>query len=149
LIGVVGNPDCIFVPPSAKHSVPVYNHSLAVNYLFQRPDEDGRQGKRPRSVGQLLGKSKWEKPLANWIVATGVGLLGPEKQDFEAERMTDGDVSHSSEIKLLSWGTGVGLDLFSRWFSFLLCLLVLRLVLFRLLFPYQWGLIPRMGKTHR
>jgi hypothetical protein len=41
--------------------------------------------------------------------------------------MTDGDVSHSSDIRLLSWRTGVGLDLFSRWFSFLLYLLVLRL----------------------
>jgi hypothetical protein len=56
--------------------------------------------------------------------------------------MTDGDVSHSSEIRLLGWRTGVGLDLFSRWFSFLLCLLILRFVLFRLLFPYQWGPSP-------
>jgi hypothetical protein len=50
------------------------------------------------------------------------GLLWPGKLDFEAERvrgMTDGDVSHSSEIKLLTCGTGVGLDLFSLWFSFL------------------------------
>jgi hypothetical protein len=39
-----------------------------------RPDEDGRIRKRPTSVGQLLGKSKWEKPLADWITATGVGL---------------------------------------------------------------------------
>jgi hypothetical protein len=63
--------------------------------------------------------------------------------------MTDDDVSHSSDIRLLSWRTGVSLDLFSRWFSVLLYLLVLHLVLFRFLFPYQWGLIPRMGKAHR
>jgi hypothetical protein len=41
--------------------------------IWERPDEDGRRGRRPRSVGQLLGKAKWEKPLADWIVATGVG----------------------------------------------------------------------------
>jgi hypothetical protein len=66
----------------------------------------------------------------------------------ELRGTTDGDVSHSCEIRLLSWRTGVGLDVFSLWISFLLCLLVLRLVLFRFLFPYQWGLIPRMGNTH-
>jgi hypothetical protein len=53
--------------------------------IWERPDEDGRKGRRPRSVCQLLEKAKWEKPLAGWIVATGVGLLGPGKQDFEAE----------------------------------------------------------------
>jgi hypothetical protein len=60
--------------------------------------------------------------------------------------MTDGDVSHSSEIRLLSWRTGVDLDFFSCWFSFLLCLFVLRLALFRLLFPYQWGSSPEWVK---
>jgi hypothetical protein len=77
--------------------------------IWERPDEDGRKGRRPRSVGQ---KAKWEKPLADCIVATGVGVLGPGKQNIEAkrvERMTDGDVSHSSEIKLLSERTGVDL----------------------------------------
>jgi hypothetical protein len=44
-----------------------------------------------KSVGQLLGKSKWEKPLANWIMATGVGFLGPENHDLEAERMERND----------------------------------------------------------
>jgi ribonuclease HI len=57
--------------------------------IWERPDEDGRRGRRPRSAGQLLGK--WEKPLADWIVATGVGLLGPEKQDIEAERVERND----------------------------------------------------------
>jgi hypothetical protein len=32
--------------------------------IWDRPDEDGKiKKKRPASVGQLLGKSKWEKPL--------------------------------------------------------------------------------------
>jgi hypothetical protein len=47
--------------------------------IWERPDEVGRKGRRPRSVGQLLGKAKWEQPLADWIVAIGVGLLGPGK----------------------------------------------------------------------
>jgi hypothetical protein len=63
--------------------------------------------------------------------------------------MTDGDASHSSERRLDTFTKGVGLDLFSLWFSFLLCSLILRLLLFKCLFPYQWGLIPRMGKTRR
>jgi hypothetical protein len=46
--------------------------------IWDRPDKDGRKGKRPTSLGQLLGKSKWEKPLADWIMATGVGLVGQE-----------------------------------------------------------------------
>jgi hypothetical protein len=89
------------------------------------PDEDGRKGRLPRSVGQLLMKAKWEKSLADWIAATGVGLVGPVKQDFEAERveMTDGEVSHLSEIKLPCRRTGVSLVLFLFflfffWFSF-------------------------------
>jgi hypothetical protein len=59
---------------------------------WDRPDEAGRIPKRPTSIGQLLGTAKWEKPLADWIVATGVGLLGPGKQDYEEERIerTDG-----------------------------------------------------------
>jgi hypothetical protein len=56
-----------------------------------RPDEEGRIPKRPTSIGQLLGKAKWEKPLADWIVATGVGLLGPGKQDYEEERIERND----------------------------------------------------------
>jgi hypothetical protein len=56
--------------------------------------------------------------------------------------MTDGDVSHSSEMRLDTCTKGVGLDLFSLGFAFLLCSLVLCLLSFRCLFPYQWGLIP-------
>jgi hypothetical protein len=59
--------------------------------IWERPDDDGRKCRRRRSVGQLLGKAKWENPLADWIVATGVGLLGPGKQDIEAERAERND----------------------------------------------------------
>jgi hypothetical protein len=41
--------------------------------------------KRPPSVGHLVGKSKWEKRLTDWIRGCGVGLLGSEVRDFEAE----------------------------------------------------------------
>jgi hypothetical protein len=53
--------------------------------IWEWPDENCRKGRRPKSIGQLLGKAKWEKALADWIVATGVGLRGPEKRDLEAE----------------------------------------------------------------
>jgi hypothetical protein len=33
--------------------------------LWERPDEDGRKGRQPRSVGQPLGKPKWEKPVGD------------------------------------------------------------------------------------
>jgi hypothetical protein len=46
--------------------------------IWDRPDKDGRKGKRPTSLGQLSGKSNWEMPLANWIMATDVGLVGQE-----------------------------------------------------------------------
>jgi ribonuclease HI len=59
--------------------------------IWERPDENGRKGQRPKSVGQLLGKSKWEKPLADWITATGVGFLGPGMQDREADRVERND----------------------------------------------------------
>jgi hypothetical protein len=36
---------------------------------WDRPDEDGKMRKRPTSLGQLLGKSKWEKPLADWRIS--------------------------------------------------------------------------------
>jgi hypothetical protein len=59
--------------------------------IWDRPDEEGKIMKRPTSVGQLLGKSKWEKRLADWIMATGVGLPGSERRDFEAERVERND----------------------------------------------------------
>jgi hypothetical protein len=46
---------------------------------------------RPTSVGQLLGKAKWEKPLADSITATGVGLVGQDRGDNEAERVERND----------------------------------------------------------
>jgi hypothetical protein len=49
--------------------------------------DDGKIKKRPALVGELLGKPKWEKPLADWIVATGVGLLGNELRDNGEERV--------------------------------------------------------------
>jgi hypothetical protein len=42
-------------------------------------------------VGQLLEKSKWQKPLADWIMATGVGVLGNELRDNEAELVDRND----------------------------------------------------------
>jgi hypothetical protein len=35
--------------------------------IWERPDENGRKGQRPKSVDQLLGKSKWDMPLCDWI----------------------------------------------------------------------------------
>jgi hypothetical protein len=58
---------------------------------LERPDENGRKGQRPKLVGQLLGKSKWEKRLVDWIVATGVGFLGLEMCYLEDERMGRND----------------------------------------------------------
>jgi hypothetical protein len=55
------------------------------------PDEDCKMRKRPTSIGQLLGKSKWEKLLADWITATGVGLVGQDMVDKEDERIERND----------------------------------------------------------
>jgi hypothetical protein len=54
--------------------------------IWDWPDEEGIIMKRPTSVGQLLGKSKGEKCLADWIMATGVGPLGCALGDSEAEQ---------------------------------------------------------------
>jgi hypothetical protein len=59
--------------------------------IWDHPDKDGRKGKRPTPLGQLLGRSKWEKPLADWITATGVSLVGQEMCDKEAERVERND----------------------------------------------------------
>jgi hypothetical protein len=59
--------------------------------ICERPDKEGRIPKRPTLIGQLLGNAKWEKPLADWIIASGVGLLGPGKQDYEEERIERND----------------------------------------------------------
>jgi hypothetical protein len=84
--------------------------------IWDRPDEDGRIPKRPTSIGQLLGKATWEKPLADWIVATGGGYLGLGNRAMrrnEWRGMTGGDVSHSSERRLDTCTKGIGRDLFS------------------------------------
>jgi hypothetical protein len=59
--------------------------------IWERPDENGRKGQRPKSVCQLLGKSKWEKPLWDWIKASGIGLRGPGLRDREEEGMEKND----------------------------------------------------------
>jgi hypothetical protein len=71
-------------------------------------DEEGIIMKRLNSVRQLLGKSKWETRLADWIIATGVGLVGCYRPDFEA----DGEKSHLA-IRLPTVTTVSVLDLFS------------------------------------
>jgi hypothetical protein len=43
------------------------------------------------SLGQFLGKSKWEKPLADWIMATAVGLISQEMVDKQVERVERND----------------------------------------------------------
>jgi hypothetical protein len=42
-------------------------------------------------VGRLLGAARWGNTLADWVLATGVGLLGPAKQGFGAERVWGND----------------------------------------------------------
>jgi hypothetical protein len=51
------------------------------------PHEDGTIRKRPTSVAPLVRKSKWDKPLADNITATGVGLVGQDRVDKEDERV--------------------------------------------------------------
>jgi hypothetical protein len=59
--------------------------------FWDRPDEDGKIRKSPTSVGQLLGKFTREKSLADWITATGVGLIGQERADKEDARVERND----------------------------------------------------------
>jgi hypothetical protein len=110
---------------------------------------DGIIMKRPTSVGQLLGKSKWEKRLADWIMATGVGLLGCGLCDFEAERVERNDGWRREPFVWEETGYIYERGRPGFVFSYLLFSLFLCLLSIRCLFPYQWGLIPRMGKTHR
>jgi hypothetical protein len=107
---------------------------------------------RPTSVGQLQGRSKWEKRLADWAMATGVSLLVSELRDCSAERKDRIDGWRRDPIELPTLRTVVVPDLFSLWLSsFSPCTLfqnyVLGLVcLYRLLFLCQGGRIPRMRK---
>jgi hypothetical protein len=59
--------------------------------IWEWPDEDGQTGRRLTSVGQLLGKSKWKKPLADWIMVTGVGLLSHELHGPESQKVGRND----------------------------------------------------------
>jgi hypothetical protein len=45
----------------------------------------------PTSLAKVLGKSKWEKPLVDWITATGVGLVCQEMVEKEDERVERND----------------------------------------------------------
>jgi hypothetical protein len=63
----------------------------ARNEIWDWPDEEGKIKKWPTSVGPLLGKSNWDKPLADWIMVTGVGLLGNKLGDNEAELVERND----------------------------------------------------------
>jgi hypothetical protein len=63
----------------------------ARNDFWDHLDDDSKIRKHPTSVGQLLGKSKWEKPLADWITATGVGLVGWNRVDKKDERVERND----------------------------------------------------------
>jgi hypothetical protein len=85
---------------SRTHVFLRYSHpdlESARTTIWDRPGKDGRKGKQPKSLGRLLGKAKWGKPLADWIMATGVGLLGQKMWDGEADRVADGGVSHFSK----------------------------------------------------
>jgi hypothetical protein len=59
--------------------------------IWDRSGKGGQKGKRSKSLGQLLGTAKWEKPLAGWIVATGVGLLGQGSCGGEIGRVERND----------------------------------------------------------
>jgi hypothetical protein len=59
--------------------------------IWTRPDEDGTMRQRATSIGQLLGKSIWEKPLADWITSTGFGLVGQDMVDKVDERVERND----------------------------------------------------------
>jgi hypothetical protein len=68
--------------------------------IWERPDEDGRKGRRPKSIGQLLGKAKLEKPLADWIGLPVWDYLGQRNGIWrwgESRGMIYGGVSHPSE----------------------------------------------------
>jgi hypothetical protein len=46
--------------------------------IWDHPDANGWKGQRQWSVRRLLGKSKWEKPLADWMIDTALGFVGPK-----------------------------------------------------------------------
>jgi hypothetical protein len=58
-------------------------------------------------------------------------------------------VGYREDSSIPTYTKRVGLDLCSLRAAFLLFSLSVCLLSVRCLFPYQWGLIPRMGRTHR
>jgi hypothetical protein len=59
--------------------------------FWDRLDADAKIRKSPTSVGLLSGKSKWEKPLADWTTATGVSLVCEDRVDKEDETVGRND----------------------------------------------------------
>jgi hypothetical protein len=49
------------------------------------------EGNTANFVMHLLGKSKWEKPLADWLMAKDVNMVGQEMRHTEAERVKRND----------------------------------------------------------
>jgi hypothetical protein len=43
---------------------------------------------RPRSIGALLGKPRWEKRLLKFLEQMTIGKVGPDKIDDEIRRVT-------------------------------------------------------------
>jgi hypothetical protein len=96
------------------------------------------------------------KAALDWIMATGVRLPGPGLRKRDWKRIMGGYVSYSSEFKF-TVGADVDRRVVSISISFplLFCLSFYFTVMFTsivtvlIVFVNQWGLIPRMGKTHR
>jgi hypothetical protein len=42
-------------------------------------------------ISGSIGKSKWEKPIADWLIAAGVDCLGPKNHDLEAKGVERND----------------------------------------------------------
>jgi hypothetical protein len=43
---------------------------------------------RPRSIGALLGNTRWEKRLLSFLEKTNIGKVGPDKIDDEIRKIT-------------------------------------------------------------
>jgi hypothetical protein len=75
------------VPPMNASDV---RKSRIVVDIWHSPNEHGRHGQN-RWVSYLFGKLNGEKPVVDWIMATGIGVLWPETHDLEAERVERND----------------------------------------------------------
>jgi hypothetical protein len=82
-------------------------------------------------------------PLADWIIATDIGVVDQEMHDQQAEREERNDGWQLMPFLRLMLGRSFTsfskLKFPSHLFAFLLLIC----------FVYWWGLIPRMGTTHR